>query len=33
MGCTQSLPVSVRDEIKEIERFSESKPKPKPKPK
>ena len=23
MGCAQSLPVSVQDEIKEIERFAE----------
>ena len=24
MGCGQSLPISVRDEIKEIERFSQT---------
>ena len=26
MGCGQSLPASVQDEIKEIERFAENKP-------
>ena len=31
MGCGQSLPISVQDEIKEIERFVESEKKPKAK--